>query len=93
MGENQTNEQEITTQPIENIVEVGDDKMFTTSLIVAQAFEKEHKDVLKAISNLECSKEFAELNFALCNYSSELAPDGRKYPFYQITHTLEARGW
>ncbi len=85
MDENQINEQEITTQPIENIVEIGDDKMFTTSLIVAQAFEKEHKDVLKAISNLECSKEFAERNFALCNYSSELAPDGRKYPFYQIT--------
>ena len=85
MDENQINEQQIARQHIENIVDIDEGKMFTTSLIVAQAFEKEHKDVLKAISNLECSKEFAELNFQLCNYSSELAPDGRKYPFYQIT--------
>lgn len=85
MEDRQTNEQEITTQPIENIVQIDDGKMFTTSLTVANAFEKEHKNVLQAIENLECSKEFLELNFQLCNYSSELAPDGRKYPFYQIT--------
>ena len=30
---------------IENIVEIDNGKMFTTSLIVAQAFDKEHKNV------------------------------------------------
>ena len=53
MDEYQSNGQEIIVQPTENIVEVDGGSMFTTSLIVAQAFEKEHKDVLRAISNLE----------------------------------------
>ena len=83
--ENPKMEQNANIQPIENIVKYEDGKAFTTSMIVADVFEKEHKDVLKAISNLECSLQFAEHNFALCNYSSELAPDGRKYPFYQIS--------
>ena len=55
---------QMSQELIENIVEVDNGKMFTTSLIVAEAFEKEHKDVLRAISNLECSQEFNERNFA-----------------------------
>ena len=54
MDEYQSNGQEIIVQPTENIVEIDGGNMFTTSLIVAQAFEKEYKDVLRAISNLEC---------------------------------------
>ena len=50
MDEYQSDGQEIIVQPTENIVEVDGGSMFTTSLIVAQAFEKEHKDVLRAIS-------------------------------------------
>lgn len=68
MDEYQSNGQEIIVQPTENIVEVDGGSMFTTSLIVAQAFEKEHKDVLRAISNLECSEEFNERNFAPVEY-------------------------
>ena len=64
MDEHQSNGQEIIVQPTENIVEIDGGNMFTTSLTVAQAFEKEHKDVLRAISNLECSEEFNERNFA-----------------------------
>ena len=54
MDEHQSNGQEIIVQPTENIVEIDGGNMFTTSLIVAQAFEKNHFDVLKAIKNLEC---------------------------------------
>lgn len=72
-------------QPVDNIVVIEEERMFTTSLIVAEAFEKEHKNVLRDIENLECSKEFHQLNFELCNYSSELSSKGRKYPFYRIT--------
>jgi len=43
----------------------------------AEYFEKEHKDVLKAISNLECSPEFTERNFALSKYTDST---GRKCP-------------
>lgn len=82
MEDSQTTEQETAMQPIENIVEIDDGKMFTTSLTVAQAFEKEHKDVLKAISNLECSKEFNERNFAPVEYKDA---KGEMRPAYRLT--------
>ncbi len=49
---------------------VSDDQLVsvdltTTSRIVAERFGKQHKDVLRAIRNLECSPEFTERNFAL----------------------------
>ena len=81
---NQT--QENSLQPIENMVENADGQMFTTSLIIAQAFEKEHKDVLKAISNLECSPEFYQRNFAPINYEAEIGRGGkREFSAYRIT--------
>ena len=75
-------EQDVNTQHFENIVEYEDGRMFTTSLIVAEVFEKEHKDVLRAISNLECSPQFTERNFALSEYTD---PTGRKLPAYRLT--------
>ena len=45
-------------------------KVSTTSLLVAEKFGKEHKNVLKAINNLECSPEFRELHFELSSYKS-----------------------
>lgn len=82
MEDSQTNGQEITVQPIENIVQIDDGKMFTTSLIVAQAFEKNHYDVLKAISNLECSPEFNERNFTAVEYKDA---KGEMRPAYRLT--------
>ena len=73
-------------QPIENIVQNTDEGMFTTSLIIAQAFAKEHKDVLKAISNLECSEEFHQRNFAPMVYEAEIGSGAkREFPAYRIT--------
>ena len=40
-------EQNANTQPIENIVKYEDGKAFTTSLIVADVFEKEHKEKVR----------------------------------------------
>lgn len=86
MEDTQITEQKMTTQPIENIVQIDDGQMFTTSLIVAEAFEKEHKDVLKAISNLECSKEFHERNFAPMVYEAEIGSGAkREFPAYRLT--------
>lgn len=82
MEDSQNSEQEITVQPIENIVEIDDGKMFTMSLIVAQAFEKNHYDVLKAISNLECSPEFNERNFTAVEYKDA---KGEMRPAYRLT--------
>jgi phage regulator Rha-like protein len=36
----------------------------TTSLLVARTFGKRHADVLRAIDNLDCSRDFFERNFA-----------------------------
>lgn len=86
MEDSQTNGQEITAQLIENIVEIDDGKMFTTSLIVAQAFEKEHKNVLQSIQNLECSPEFNQLNFQPMVYEAEIGSGAkREFPAYRLT--------
>lgn len=43
-------------------------KPVTTSLLVAQKFGKNHKDVLDAIRQLSCSQGFRERNFTLSSY-------------------------
>lgn len=82
MEDSQANTQETSMQAIENIVQIDEGKMFTTSLIVAEAFEKNHYDVLKAISNLECSPEFNERNFAAVEYKDA---KGEMRPAYRLT--------
>lgn len=54
----------------------------TTSLAIAERFGKLHKDVLRALDNLECSNEFIERNFALNAYKDSI---GRLLPMYNIT--------
>jgi Rha family phage regulatory protein len=49
-------------------LEIIDGKVSTTSLDIAEKVEKEHKDVLKAIRNLECSQSFSRRNFAPISY-------------------------
>lgn len=56
----------------------------TTSMAVAEHFEKLHKNVLQSINNLECSSEFTELNFQLCFKTNELA-NGKSIPYYRMT--------
>ena len=73
----------MTQESIENIVEIDDGKMFTTSQIVAQAFGKEHKNVLRDIDNLECSPEFRQLNFEHPPYVHP--QNGETYPAYRLT--------
>ena len=41
----------------------------TTSLIVAQVFGKNHKDVLRDIEKLSCSEDFRVRNFAHTPYT------------------------
>ena len=40
----------------------------TTSLKVAEFFNKRHTEVLRTIQNLECSPEFRQRNFASAEY-------------------------
>lgn len=57
-------------------------KTTATSLQVAEHFGKLHKDVLRAIRNLECSPEFNGRNFAPVDYADE---KGELRPMYRIT--------
>lgn len=54
----------------------------TTSLLVADKFDKEHRSVLRSIQSIECSEEFREHNFVLSSYKSTQNKD---LPMYIIT--------
>lgn len=78
----QATTQEVFEPTIEDMIQTENGIPTTTSLVIAQAFEKNHFDVLKAIKNLECSQNFTDSNFAVSEYTDST---GRKLPMYQIT--------
>ena len=64
-------------------ITVIDGKVTTTSLVVAEHFEKNHFDVLRAIRDLidEVPHDFTARNFAVSDY---LDSSGRKLPMYRL---------
>lgn len=71
----------IIMNPRTELVFKTDDGFATTSRVIAQTFNKRHRDVLKSIKNLKCSEDFTERNFALSTYSDT---SGKKNPEYII---------
>lgn len=70
----------------ENLVRAEEGRVFTTTLIVAETFEKNHKNVLRAVENLECSEEFHERNFAPMVYEAEIGSGAkREFPAFELT--------
>lgn len=67
---------------MDNLVITSHGKDVTTSLIIAQTFGKNHKDVLRDIESMACSEEFNRRNFALISYPDKY---GRSQPMYEIT--------
>ena len=63
------------------------------SLIVARMFEKEHKDVLKSIRNLDCSEEFLRRNFAPISYSDQYGRAQRAYAMTRDGFTFLVMGY
>lgn len=63
-------------------ITVKDNHPTTTSLIIAKVFNKRHDDILKKISNLECTTDFTARNFAVSEYKD---PTGRRRTYYNIT--------
>ena len=57
-------------------------KIWVSSRDVAVKFEKNHRDVIRSVKNLDCSREFTERNFALSEYKD---PTGRTLPQYLMT--------
>lgn len=66
------------------LVHLSNNRLVTTSLEISNHFGKKHKDVLKAINNLDCSTDFTERNFALCHKINELQ-NNKPQPYYEIT--------
>lgn len=67
---------------VEIVGKRNEEKLVTTSLKIAEKFQKEHSHVLRDIRELECSEEFRESNFGLSSYISS---QGKKLPMYEIT--------
>ena len=63
------------------IIAVKRNEVFTTSLIVAEVFEKSHKHVLEKIENLP-KDEFHKASFRLVKYKDK---KGEYRPMYKIT--------
>lgn len=71
---------------VANLVSVEDSQVVTTSLRVAEIFSKQHKHVLEAIRNLDCSDDFRKPNFRLTLKDKELRGCvARQDPYYLIT--------
>lgn len=70
------------TQVMTELIMVKDEKTWTTSLKVAEVFEKEHKHVLRDIKELECSEGFHRSNFGPIFYKDEY---GREQPMIEMT--------
>lgn len=69
----------MTSQPL---VRHSGNRLITTSLAISNNFNKKHKDVLRAVENLECSQEFRKRNFAPTSYKTS---QGKVLPAYEIT--------
>lgn len=55
---------------MQDLVVVDGENVYANSKGVAERFGKQHKDVLRAYENMECSNDFRERNFALSSYTS-----------------------
>jgi Rha family phage regulatory protein len=63
-------------------VEVINGQIKTTSLKIAEHFNKRHDNVLDKIKKLDCSPEFSALNFKVAEYTDE---QGKKRLAYEMT--------
>lgn len=64
------------------LVNVYEGRVVVSTVEIAKHFEKQHKDILKAIRNLECSKEFVERNYSPISYQDS---NNRIQPCYLLT--------
>ena len=64
------------------IISLHHGKPVTTSLRVAEAFGKLHKNVIRKLQSIECSPEFNRLNFEPVEYTDA---KGEKQPMWEMT--------
>ncbi|PNH90856.1 hypothetical protein C1M56_00970 [Vibrio diazotrophicus] len=59
-------------------------ELVTDTFNVSKYFGKRHDNVIQKVRSLDCSNEFAALNFKVCHKNNELQ-NGKLQPFYQMT--------
>lgn len=68
------------------LVSIQNNQVVTTSLKVAEVFQKPHFHILRDIRNLECSSNFQESNFGFSFYFRNLPNNAvKKEPMYYLT--------
>lgn len=65
-----------------DLVVMHKDKPMVSSQLVADKFGKAHRDVMRAIKNIDCSMEFKVRNFAQCNFTNKM---NRSFDGYMMT--------
>ncbi|MFS1463847.1 Rha family transcriptional regulator [Vibrio lentus] len=70
------------TLTVSDLVFNQDEQIRTTSLKIAEAFNKRHDDVLRRLRSLECSQDFIDRNFTGNKYKDRR---GRSLPLYEMT--------
>ena len=69
---------------VNDMVSLNGEQVITTSLQVAKYFGKSHKHVLRAIRNLECSKEFMSAHFWAYVENQQVGTARRNMEHYQM---------
>jgi Rha family phage regulatory protein len=64
------------------LIHQSGDRLVVTTLEISNHFGRQHKNVLQAIQNLECSPEFRRLNFQPVTYNDG---KGEKRTAYELT--------
>lgn len=75
------------------LVQISDNQVVTTSILISSVFGKEHKNILSRIRNEDIPEDFNRLNFKPVTY---LDKKGEVRPMYEITRdgfTLLAMGF
>jgi len=65
-----------------SLVKNNNGELMTTSKLIADVFGKAHRDVIRALENIECSDEFRHANFAQSSYTS---PQNKVIKCFNVT--------
>lgn len=75
------------------IVFENNNEAVTSSKLVAEYFHKRHDTVIRAIDNLNCSKEFTRHNFAVSKYKDRSGKENKEYLMTKDGFTILAMGF
>ena len=82
-----------TVDPTAALVQAHGNSLWTNARLIAIKFEKRHANVIRAIENLDCSREFHQLNFESVEYSDEGGKPRKSYDISRDGFSLLAMGF